>query len=68
MKYLDDSVDGRALHEYFSQCGQVVSARVMQHANGVSKGFGFVSFTSPEEATRAVAMLHGCNLNLRPDY
>ena len=62
MKYLSDSVDDKSLREFFSLCGKVVSAKVMQHPNGASKGFGFVSFSSPEAARKAVAALHGCDL------
>ena len=68
MKYLSGSVDDKSLRAFFSQCGEVVSAKVMQHPDGVSKGFGFVSFSSPEAARNAAATLHGCDLTRDLEY
>ncbi|MBA0812269.1 hypothetical protein Gohar_026251 [Gossypium harknessii] len=58
VKNLNDSIDDKRLQEVFGQFGRITSARVMRLENGRSKGFGFVCFSSPEEATAA---LHGLN-------
>ncbi|MBA0599265.1 hypothetical protein Gorai_005495 [Gossypium raimondii] len=58
VKNLNDSIDDKRLQEVFGRFGRITSARVMRLENGRSKGFGFVCFSSPEEATAA---LHGLN-------
>lgn len=59
VKNLDLSIDDSKLREHFSVFGEVVSAKVMCFDNGASKGFGFVSFSTPEEANKALGVLHG---------
>ena len=59
VKNIDDDVDDDALREHFSQCGNIISAKVMCDDKGISKGFGFVCYSKPEEASRAVNTLHG---------
>ncbi|XP_057977294.1 polyadenylate-binding protein 7-like isoform X2 [Malania oleifera] len=68
VKNIDVSVDDNKLREHFSGCGQVLSAKVMCSDNGMSKGFGFVSFSSPEEAKRALDTLHGTSFQGRSLY
>ncbi|KAL5742142.1 hypothetical protein ACOSP7_028874 [Xanthoceras sorbifolium] len=54
------------LSEAFSQYGQVVEAKVvMDRVSDRSKGFGFVTFASEDEAEKAVAQMNGKNLNGR---
>lgn len=59
VKNLDDSIDDNALWEYFRHCGIITSTKVMLDENGISKGFGFVCYSTPEEAKNAVKTLHG---------
>lgn len=60
VKNLDDNVTDEMLREEFAQMGTITSARVMKDMkDGRSKGFGFVCFSSPEEATRAVNEMNG---------
>ncbi|KAL6996373.1 hypothetical protein U1Q18_006502 [Sarracenia purpurea var. burkii] len=59
VKNIDASIDDGKLREHFSVYGNVTSAKVMRCNNGISKGFGFVSFFTPEEAKKALDALHG---------
>ncbi|KAJ9523909.1 hypothetical protein QJQ45_022343 [Haematococcus lacustris] len=54
VRNLADEVDDKRLREEFSSCGNINSAKVMLDDKGKSKGFGFVCFSSAEEAARAV--------------
>lgn len=59
IKNIDDDVSDDELKEHFSQCGTITSAKIMHDDKGISKGFGFVCFSTPEEASRAVNSFHG---------
>ncbi|KAL3528673.1 hypothetical protein ACH5RR_007995 [Cinchona calisaya] len=59
VKNLNVSFDDLELKEIFSAYGKVTSAKVMHNEDGVSKGFGFVCFSCPEEAKRALDSLNG---------
>ncbi|XP_062911366.1 polyadenylate-binding protein 1-like isoform X1 [Mobula hypostoma] len=58
VKNLDDGIDDERLRKEFSPFGTITSAKVMME-HGRSKGFGFVCFSSPEEATKAVTEMNG---------
>jgi len=62
VKNLDDEIDDERLQTEFSKFGSITSAKVMTHDNGESKGFGFVCFTSPDEATKAITEMNGCTI------
>ncbi|GKV10198.1 hypothetical protein SLEP1_g21600 [Rubroshorea leprosula] len=68
VKNIDDDVTDEELREHFSQCGTITSAKLMRDDKGISKGFGFVCFSSPEEATKAVHMFHGYMFHRKPLY
>ncbi|XP_008811028.1 polyadenylate-binding protein 4-like [Phoenix dactylifera] len=68
VKNIDDTVDDDALRECFNQCGGITSAKIMRDDKGISKGFGFVCFSSPEEADKAVNTMHGCMFHGKPLY
>jgi len=54
------------LREAFSQAGTVESAVVItDRMSGRSKGFGFVEFSTEEEAQKAIAMWNGKDLDGR---
>ncbi|GKD99662.1 polyadenylate-binding protein 7, partial [Tanacetum coccineum] len=53
VKNIDDDVTENELQECFSRCGTITSAKLMVNEKGISKGFGFVCFSTPDEATKA---------------
>jgi RNA recognition motif-containing protein len=63
---LSYSTTSETLREFFSQCGQVLSATVItDRFSGQSRGFGFVEMGTAEEAQQAVAQLNGRELDGR---
>jgi len=68
VKNLDDSIDDEILRKEFSPYGTITSAKVMCCEEGRSKGFGFVCFSSPEEATKAVTEMNGRIIVAKPLY
>ncbi|KAB0794076.1 hypothetical protein PPYR_13696 [Photinus pyralis] len=67
IKNLDDTVDDECLRKEFAPFGTITSAKVMLE-EGRSKGFGFVCFSSPEEATKAVTEMNGRIVGTKPLY
>ncbi len=58
------STTDQDLTEIFAQVGQVVSAKViMDRETGRSKGFGFVEFSTDEEAANAISQFNGADYN-----
>jgi polyadenylate-binding protein len=68
IKNLDDDLDDDKVRAIFDPFGTITSCRVMKDNKGVSKGFGFVCFSSPEEATKAVTEMNGKIVGSKPLY
>lgn len=69
IKNLEDGIDDERLRQEFSTYGTITSAKVMKdEEKGQSKGFGFVCFSSPDEATKAVTEMNGRILITKPLY
>jgi len=68
IKNLSDDITDDQLREEFAPFGSITSAKVMSDDKGKSKGFGFVCYTSHEEATRAVTEMNGKMLKGKPLY
>ncbi|KAH3673648.1 hypothetical protein WICMUC_003551 [Wickerhamomyces mucosus] len=68
IKNLDDSIDDEKLKEEFQQFGTITSVKVMTDDSGKSRGFGFVSFSSPEEASRAISEMNQQMVANKPLY
>lgn len=51
------------IREAFAKVGEVLSATlIVDQANGMSKGFGFVEMASDEDAAKAISTLNGTSL------
>ncbi|XP_019166200.1 PREDICTED: polyadenylate-binding protein 8-like [Ipomoea nil] len=68
IKNLDDTIGDEKLKELFSPFGTITSYKVMRDPNGVSKGSAFVAYSTPEEASRALAEMNSKMINGKPLY
>ncbi|KOM48992.1 hypothetical protein LR48_Vigan07g269600 [Vigna angularis] len=68
LKNLDDTLSDENLKEMFSEFGTITSYKVMRDPNGISRGSGFVAFSTPEEASRALAEMNGKMIAGKPLY
>ncbi|ORZ34900.1 hypothetical protein BCR44DRAFT_1461486 [Catenaria anguillulae PL171] len=68
IKNLDDDVDDERLRAEFAAFGTITSAKVMRDEKGVSRGFGFVCYSTPEEATASVTEMNQKILGTKPLY
>ncbi|KAK6047229.1 hypothetical protein COOONC_15268 [Cooperia oncophora] len=68
VKNLDDTVNDEALRKYFESHGKITSCKVMTDESGRSKGFGFVCFEKPDEATNALTEMNSKMVCSKPLY
>jgi polyadenylate-binding protein len=73
VKNLDDTMTDNQLREAFEEFGTITSAKIMRESSsagqpGSSKGFGFVCFSSADEATKAVTEMNGKIVGKKPLY
>eukprot|EP00747_Dinoflagellata_sp_TGD_P124240 gnl/TRDRNA2_/TRDRNA2_173959_c2_seq13.p1 gnl/TRDRNA2_/TRDRNA2_173959_c2~~gnl/TRDRNA2_/TRDRNA2_173959_c2_seq13.p1 ORF type:complete len:634 (-),score=187.14 gnl/TRDRNA2_/TRDRNA2_173959_c2_seq13:204-2105(-) len=71
IKNLDDATDDAALlalFQPFAVQGTIKSAATAKDSEGKCKGFGFVSFEKPDDATKAVTEMHLKVIKGKPLY
>lgn len=68
IKNLDDNINDERLKELFSEFGTITSCKVVLDSQGVSKGSGFVAFSTPDEAARALNEMNGKMIGRKPLY
>jgi polyadenylate-binding protein len=68
VKNLAEEFDDAKIRTTFEEFGNITSARVMRDEKGTSRGFGFVCFSTQEEATRASTDLNGRIILGKPLY
>jgi len=59
IKGLNPSIDVKDLHDAFSVHGNILSCKVATDKDGKSKGFGYVQFSTQQEAEGVIAKLDG---------
>ncbi|XP_029951640.1 polyadenylate-binding protein 1-like [Salarias fasciatus] len=64
---LDSDMNEERLYRAFSDFGSIVSVKVVREGERC-KGYGFVCFSSPEEATKAIKEMNGRVLGTRALY
>lgn len=67
IKNLDDDFDDSKLRKIFEPFGNITSAKVMSE-KGQTRGFGFVCYSTPDEATKAVTEMNGKIVGSKPLY
>jgi polyadenylate-binding protein len=68
VKNLEDDMDEEKLTAEFSAYGTITSCKIMKDDKSNSRGFGFVCFSSPDEATKAVTEMNGKMIGTKPLY
>lgn len=68
LKNLPEDFDEERLQAAFSAFGTITSTKVMREPTGVSRGFGFVCFSTPDEANKAIIEMNGKMVSNKPLY
>lgn len=68
VKNLSENIDDARVNMEFSKFGPITSARIMRDETGKSRGFGFVCYVTPEDATKAVTEMNGKMIDGKPLY
>lgn len=68
VKNIDDEWDDDRLRAEFEPYGTITSNKIMRDEKGTSKGFGFVCYSTPDEATKAIAELNNKMIGTKPLY
>lgn len=62
LQNLDTSITTRELHDTFADFGDILACKVATDKEGHSKGYGFVHFSEPAAAKKAIENVNGAQL------
>lgn len=65
IKNFEMAIDEEGLRKAFEPYGTITNVRIIRDSNGFSRGFGFVSYQTHEEAQRAIDNMDGKTLDHR---
>ncbi|MCO5598761.1 hypothetical protein L7F22_052860 [Adiantum nelumboides] len=68
LKNIPEEFDDERLREEFAPFGAITSCKIMRAPSGISRGFGFVCYSAPDEANKAVAEMNGKMMDNKPLY
>ena len=63
IKNIEAKVTTKELNKLFADYGEITSIKLETSFDGVSKGYGYVSFASEEQAEKAISSLNGKDIN-----
>lgn len=67
VKNIDDNLSDDQFRDLFTPFGTITSARIMRDdGTGSGKGFAFVCYSNPEEASRALEQMNGAMIHGKP--
>lgn len=67
IKNLDEAVSSTDLFHHFKSYGRIISARVIVNSQtNQSRGYGFVSYSRPDEAVYALNQMNGVTVASKP--
>ncbi|CAE6352385.1 unnamed protein product [Rhizoctonia solani] len=66
VKNLDEDMDDDKLRAKFQAFGTIASCKVIYNEHNISKGLGFVCFSTPDQATKAMAEMNNKMVGSRP--
>jgi polyadenylate-binding protein len=67
VKNIDDAITDEQFRDLFAPFGTITSARIMREdGSGSGKGFAFVCYSNPEEASRALEQMNGAMIHGKP--
>jgi RNA recognition motif-containing protein len=66
VKNIDYDITDKMLHDFFRYIGEIRSLHIVRDPRGRSRGFGFLTYSSAEQALRAIVELNGKFLGRKP--